>query len=96
MEKQKVSTSGELVIDKVRESSFGIADLACRIAGNTLHYSRSLFFLFEWKLTSTDFDLASVLSEARSETNTAISIIKNITIAVSQMEPANMSSGGRL
>ena len=41
-------------------------------------------------------DLASVLAVERSEANVAISIITNINIAISQMEPANMNSGKRL
>ena len=87
MEKRKVSTSGEPVKVKL-QVSFGIPAVAFRIAGNALPYGRSLFF--------SDLDLASVLSEARSETNVAISIITNTNMAVSQMEPANMSSRGRL
>jgi hypothetical protein len=43
-----------------------------------------------------DLDLVSVLSVERSEANTAINIITNITMAISQIEPAKMSSGGRL
>jgi len=41
-------------------------------------------------------DLASVFSVERSEANVAISIITNMNIAISQIEPANMSSGKRL
>ena len=41
-------------------------------------------------------DLATVLSVGWSEAIAAISMITNITMAVSQMEPAKMSSGGRL
>ncbi len=57
-----------------------------QVRGNALCYGRSLVF--------SDLDLTSVLPVERSEANAAISIITNITMAVSQIEPANMSSGG--
>ena len=67
-------------------------------------YGRFLVFLFGWNLAITELnlslvagpDLASVLSGVRSEANTAISIITNMSMAVSQIEPAKISSGARL
>ncbi len=75
-----------------------------RVRGNPLRYGRCLVCRFEWNLAVTELnlslvpslDLVSVLCVGRKETNTAISIIKKITMAVSQIEPANMSSGRRL
>jgi len=62
-----------------------------------------LIFLFELNLATAELNLsavfglglASVFPVERSEANVAISMIKNINMAVSQRAPATMSSGGR-
>jgi len=72
--------------------------------GSTRCYGLFLVLRFVWDLARMELNLSSVLgrgllsvlSVERSETNVAISIIRNRNIAVSQTEPASMSSGGRL
>ena len=68
-----------------------------------LDYGRFLIFLFELNFATTELKLSSVLGLGlasvfpgeRSDARVAISIIKNINMAVSQRAPANMSSGGK-
>jgi len=72
--------------------------------GNAWDYAGSLIFRLGWNLAATElnlssvigFVLASVLSVERSETNVAITMITNMPMAVSQIEPARISSGGRV
>lgn len=59
-------------------------------------HGRFLIFLFELNLATTELDLASVFPLERSEASVAISIIKNMNMAVSQRAPAKISSGGRV
>jgi hypothetical protein len=89
LQKLVLARSGGMEVEPVKaqvQASLGKLDVVCRVRGKALRYRLSLIF--------SGLDLTSVLPVERSEANAAISIITNITMAVSQIEPANMSSGG--